>query len=400
MMQRKLFLLALLLVPARASSQTLFATRGLGVPLPATDARASALGGVGVGLRGYSFSMENPAEAAGLLRRGATATLMPSWNHVELDGESETIGGSRFPLIRVFYPVNPRVVASLGYGAYLDQTWSVRFTGQEVLGTDTVATSDVVRSNGGIAQLRFGGSWMATDRLALGLSIGMLSGNLDRSVRRTFSDSATFEPFESRLRWAYRAPQVAFGARWDPTNRTRISASLSMASKLKASAQDSVGEDREYGSSMKLTAGASAQVTPVLMATVGTSHQKYPEIASDPVVGSTGSTAGASTRSSSWLYGGGLEYSGLRSGNTVFPFRIGARYQQLPYAGAVEDAPTEFGIALGAGFELSSDIGFPQALFNVSLERAHRDGLTSALRGDGLQERFWRMNMSVALFGR
>ena len=119
MMRRTLFATVLVAsaLPAQLQAQSLFATRGLGVPITASDARAAALGGIGVGLSGFNFTMENPADVAGLLRRGATATLQPTWNNMELDGQSDRVGGSRFPLIRVFYPLNPRLAASLGYGA-------------------------------------------------------------------------------------------------------------------------------------------------------------------------------------------------------------------------------------------------------------------------------------------
>jgi hypothetical protein len=394
-------LIAIAAPASTASAQTLFATRGLGAPIAATDARAAALGGIGVGLTGFNFSFENPADAAGLLRRGATATLAPTWNDVEVDGQSDGIGGSRFPLIRVFYPVSARFVASLGYGAYLDQTWGVRFEGEEVLGSDTVATSDVLRSTGGISQLRLAFSYELTPTLAVGVAGGMLTGNLDRSVVRTFGDSTVFEPFESRLRWSYHAPQAAFGARWDPIAGTRVSGSVSLAGKLHADAQDSAALDRTYGSSMRYTVGASTRIAPMLMATAAASRQTYPEIRSVvvPVTNAGAAGHGASTQDV-WQYGGGLEYTGLRSGATVYPFRLGYRHAQLPYAGTNEEPPTEWGIAAGAGFEISTDIGLPQALFNISLERTFRDGLAGEGLPDGLHEKFWRMNMTVSLFGR
>jgi hypothetical protein len=336
---------------------------------------------------------------AGMLRRGASATLQPTWNHVDLNGETDRLGGSRFPLVRVVYPLNGRLVASLAYGGYLDQTWGVRFTGEEVLGTDTVGTSDAVRSSGGIAQLRFGFSYRLTDRLALGVAGGMLSGGLDRSVNRTFEDTATFQSFESRLSWSYRAPQATVGARWDPAAGTRIGASLTVAGTLKAKAEDAAAEDREYGSSMKMTIGASTMLSPVLMATLGAARQKYPDLTSEPVTGPGGNSAGASTRQT-WHYGGGLEYTGLHSATRVYPFRVGARYLQLPYAGAAETAPTEWSVALGSGFDFATDQGLPRALFDFSLERAQRSGLVSTELSEGLKESYWRMNISVSLFGQ
>jgi hypothetical protein len=400
MMRRILTLAALIACPTAASAQTLFATRGLGTPIAPTDARSAALGSIGTGLLGYNLSLINPADASGLLRRGASATLQPSWNRIELGDNDESLGGSRFPLVRVVYPVNPRLVASLAYGAYLDQSWGVRFAGTEVLGNDTLTTSDVVESLGGVAQLRFGFSYAVGDRLSLGIGAGMLSGSLDRSVKRTFGeDSTKFEPFESRLRWSYKAPQLSVGARWDPTSSVRVAASMTTAGKLEATAQDSAAEDRTYGTSSKLTVGASAMITSELMATAGISREKYPEIASEPVVVPGGVTPGASTRSTTHV-GAGLEYAGLHSGNRVYPFRLGFRSMQLPYAGADETPPKETSVSIGTGYALSTDSGLPQALFDVSLERTHRSGLVGTALTDGLTEKFWRMNISVSLFGR
>src|SRR5690606_15765444 len=47
-------LLALLALPAAAGAQSLFSTRGLGVPVEPVDARARALGGIGVGMLGWT----------------------------------------------------------------------------------------------------------------------------------------------------------------------------------------------------------------------------------------------------------------------------------------------------------------------------------------------------------
>ena len=384
--------------PSDLSAQTLFATRGLGAPLSATDARAAGLGGVGTGLSGISMSLINPADISGLLRRGGSATMSPLWNTVDLGNGSEKIGGSRFPLLRVFYPVNVKLAASLAYGGYLDQTWGVQVDGREILGTDTVKTSDVITSVGGVSQLRLGLAYAVSRKLAVGVSGGMMTGSLDRAVLRTFADSV-FDPFESRLRWSYRAPQGAVGLRFDPVEGARIGASVAFTGKLKANAEDSVAENRQYGSAMQMNVGASALVAPALMVVAGVTRDKYPEMTAASAVTPTGLSAGASTRDT-WTYGGGLEYTGLRSGTRTFPFRLGYRMQQLPYAGAEEEAPKESALTIGSGYNLATEAGTPQALIDISIERASRTGLTGAVAPNGLKENFWRMNFTLSLFGR
>ena len=397
MMRRLIVGFALVALPAQAAAQTLFTTRGLGAPIQPADARATSLGGNTVGLFGFNLSLDNPAESAGLLRRGASATVQPSWIDAEVGGVKEGLGGSRFPLLRVIYPVSPRLVASLAYGGYLDQTWAARFAGEEVLGSDTVATSDVVRSRGGIAQLRFGFSYELNERLAVGLHGGLYTGSLDRSVRRTFGDTTAYESYDNRLRWSYKAPQATIGARWDALDNVRVGAALTVAGKLQANPEEGAAIAREYDAPMKMSAGVSAMLTPLLMATAGVAREKFPGVASD-VTGVPGSV-GAATRET-MQYGGGLEYTGMRSGARVFPLRLGYRMAELPYAGIGESAPKEWAFSAGSGFTLATDAGVPQALLDVSLERAGREGLESAAFTDGLRERFWRMSVSLSLFGR
>jgi hypothetical protein len=402
-MMRRLFVLPILAVaslavlPVQGAAQTLFSTRGLGAPIRPIDARATALGGNTVGLYGFNLAFDNPAEASGILRRGATATIQPSWTKVDLGGGEESIGGSRFPLIRVIYPLSPRLIATLGYGGYLDQTWGILSNGEEVLGTDTIGTTDVIRSQGGVSQIRFGFAYALTDNLAVGLTGGMYTGSLDRSIRRTFEDTVSFQSFESRLRWSYKAPQATVGARWDPASSVRVGAAVTVGGKLKANAEEGVAENREYGAPYKLTAGASALLSRDLTATAGVTRERFPEVTSEPS-GVPGS-AGTST-SDVWQYGGGLEYTGLRNGARTLPLRIGGRMGTLPYAGATEEAPKEWAVSFGTGFTLATEQRLPQALLDLSIERAGRKGLESTALPDGLSESFWRLNVSLSLFGR
>ena len=111
-----LVLIAALASASPAAAQSLFSTGGLGVPLAPLDARARALGGIGVGLPGFNPSLVNPAEVAGTRYRGLVASFQPYATSIELNGESDEIGGTRFPLIRILYPLGSRWVVSGGFG--------------------------------------------------------------------------------------------------------------------------------------------------------------------------------------------------------------------------------------------------------------------------------------------
>lgn len=387
---RRTLALALLMASAAApvSAQSLFATRGLGVPVAPVDARGAALGSIGVGLLGFHTSMVNPAELAGLSRRGVSAALQPVSTSVDVDGAEDGTSGTRFPNVSILYPVSPRLVLSLGYGGYLDQTWGVLSQSEQVLGDETVVMNDLRRSAGGIAQMRLNAAYALSPTFAVGVSAGLLAGNVDRFAVRTFADSAnSIRFFEERRRWRYSAPIGVAGFRWDAASGVRVAASVMAGGELAARSDDEGAEDRDYGAPLEVNAGASLRLSPLLMATAGGAWSRVP------------STEAPTISSETMRIGGGVEYQGLRSGLRTYPIRLGGRWAQLPYHMDGESQPTELGVSGGVGFRLGDPMD-PAAVADVSVERATRSGLTGGVVMDGVDERLWRFTFSLSLFAR
>jgi hypothetical protein len=386
----RVFSLALIMasVAAPAAAQSLFATRGLGVPVAAVDARGAALGGIGVGLLGFHTSLVNPAELAGLTRRGVSAALQPVSSSVDVDGDQDGTSGTRFPLLSVLFPASERLVLSLGYGGYLDQTWGVRTVSQQTINGESVTVNDLLRSTGGISQMRLSAAYSFTPAFSIGAAAGLLAGNVDRLAVRTFDDAAgEIRFFEDRMRWRYSAPLAAVGFRWDPANRLRLGASVMAATELKARSDDEDADDQDYGGPLELNAGASLRLTPLLMATAG------------GVWGRAPTTTGTTISSRTMRLGGGLEYQGLRSGLRTYPIRLGARWAQLPYHMDGESQPTEMGVSAGLGFRLGDPMD-PAAIADFSIERASRSGLDGGVVSGGVDEQLWRITFSLSIFAR
>jgi hypothetical protein len=380
--------LLLALWAAPVSAQSLFATRGLGVPVAPLDARAAALGGVGVGLLGFHTSMVSPAEIAGLTRRGVSAALQPVSTSVDVAGVEDGTSGTRFPLMSILYPVSPRLVLAAGYGAYLDQTWGVTTTSDVQIGDEVVTVTDVLRSRGGIAQLRVTAAWSLSPTFAVGAAAGLLTGNVDRSATRTFADSAQIiRPFEESMRWRFSAPIASIGARWDVASGLRVGASALVGGDLSARSDDDGAAERDYGAPLELNAGVSARITPVLMATAGGAWSRMP------------STSGGTTSSETMRVGAGIEFQGVQSGQRTYPVRLGARWATLPYHLAAEEQPTEWGASFGLGFRLGDPMD-PAAVADFGIERAARSGLAGGTIADGVEERLWRFSFSLSLFAR
>jgi hypothetical protein len=380
--------LLVLATAAPASAQSLFATRGLGVPAPAVDARAASLGGIGIGLIGFHTSLMNPAEIAGVTRRGVSAALQPVSSRINVDGAEDGLDGTRFPLMRVIYPFGERTVGSIAYGSYLEQSWAVVTESEALIGDQTIGVTDLLRSDGGIAQLRVGAAYSVSPTFAVGAAAGLLTGNVERVAARRFSGdtTGTIRNFEDRLRWTYLAPMASVGVRWDIAGMFRLGASAMVGGDLEASAAAGDAEDRSYGAPLEFAAGASARVSPILTANAAAAWNRHPEV-------------GGTTETVETLrLGGGLEYQGMRSGMRTYPIRIGARWAQLPYHLQGESAPTEWAAALGVGFRLGDPTN-PAALVDVGLERGSRNGLESTRVPGGVSEQLWRLTFSLSLFG-
>jgi hypothetical protein len=374
----------------------LFATRGMGLPALAVDARARALGGVGVGLLGLNMSLVNPAEIAGFLRRGVSASLQPSSATTEIDGSSSDLGGARFPLVRLIYPLSSRLTASVGYGGAMEQSWAVEVAGREFIGSDSVEVRDIIESVGGLSQLSLSLGYLVTSSFALGASVGLYTGNLDRRLSRSFPDTTvTLNPFATNLRWNYNGPFATVGAYFDVAGTTRLAATATWNGTLDIEGVAGVARDDETSLPLRLNAGGSTLLSSLWLAAAGvewTGNGSAPERAF-----SAGDAL--AERRNTWRIGGGLEYAGIVTSSRTFPLRLGGSWAQLPYYNPGESPASEWSGALGIGLRLAEDDAGPLAVGDITLERGSRSGLETTARPGGLTESFWRFTFSLSLFG-
>jgi long-subunit fatty acid transport protein len=385
---RTLVAAALLLAAAQpVAGQSLYNTRGLGAWAPALDARAAALGGIGVGLIGFHTSLTNPAELAGITRRGVSAVLQPVSTSADVDGVTDGTAGTRFPVMRIMYPVGERTVVSLGYGSWLEQSWSIQTQTQQQIGGQNITVTDVIQSTGGIAQLRLSAAYWVSPTFSVGAAAGLYTGNVERLAARAFSGDtiANLAPFEERLRWTYLAPLGSVGLRWDIAGVARVAASATVGGSMDAEGVAGTAQDRSYGSPLEFAAGASTRINPLFTANGGVVWSRPP------------ATEGTTISRETLRVGGGLEYQGVRSGLRTYPIRLGGRWEQLPYHLQGESPAEERAAGLGIGFRLGDPMN-PAAVADIGLERAQRSGLDGGAVAS-MREGLWRVTFSLSLFG-
>ncbi len=379
-----------------ASAQSLTSVRGLGYPLLPVDARGEILGGLGIGLQGFSSSMVDPTAAAGVLRKGGVLMMDVTQRSVSTGEGSETVGTTRFPLMRLIFPTGP-VVLTAGYGGFLDQSWGVVSEGTAALGSQTVSYRDRLISDGGISTLQVGVAVPIGTRLAVGAAVGMHAGNQRVDYRRLFDTTsvANLQPYQETSRWRFRGPMAQFGVHWDPMSVLRVAASVTWSGTLSADSMAGPVASRELDMPLQVAAGASGYLAPGLLAALSGRWSGWS--ATQGAVYSPSGGPELETRDT-WEVGGGLEWtrSDGRSLRT-FPVRLGGGYRQLPFT-FVSDAPAEWFVGGGLGMRVGADPTNPVASVDLSIQRGSRTAAGDATVGD-LSESMWRVGLSIALFG-
>jgi hypothetical protein len=396
MKRATLVLLLALAGAAPAHAQSLFAARGLGLPAIPVDARARALGGIGVGLLGPNTSMVNPADLAGISRKGISAVLQPQTTDVTIGGRSDEVSGTRFPLIHAVLPVSSRLVFGLGYGGVYDQYFAVESHDTVFVGESLLPVRDEIRSSGGIGQARVSAAFAVTSGFAVGAAVGLYTGALERSVSRTFGDSAVnYGGFGTQIRWDYSGLVGVVGARWDPSPILRVAGAATFSGDIEAEGKQGDAIDRTFAQPLRLSFGASGLLGTELIATIG-SEWSAGEDAPEPLQ----DAAEPVSAHGAWRLGGGLEWTGRQNAQRNFPVRLGGSYGTMPYRFSDEEQVSEWSVSGGIGLRLADAARQPYALADVSLERGGRSGFAAAGLPDGLEESFWRVTISLSLYGR
>lgn len=379
------------------SAQSVTSIRGLGYPVTPADARAEVLGGLGIGLKGLSATMANPAAAAGVTRKGAVVSVAAVEQDAAMGGVSDGFGATRFPLIRVLYPVRG-IVLTAGYGGYLDQSYGVVREGEEGTGDAFIGYRDIVRSTGGIGQVQIGAAVPVTPQLAVGAAVGAHTGGQDVRFQRLFDSTSlgALEPFNQTRSVRYSAPMAQLGARWDPVEILRLGASVTWAGTLSADSASGPASSARYDLPLQVAAGVSANLAPSLLATVSGRWSGWSAVGD--VSGLATGTGAVSTGRDTWEVGGGLEWDNVEARSArSYPLRLGAQYRQLPFTFATE-APTEWFVGAGAGMRIGASQNNPLVRLDFSVQRGERTAPGDATLAE-LTESAWRFSLALSVFG-
>lgn len=365
-----LLLVAGLVLPSQARAQSILSGYGFGSPLESLDARALALGGVGMGLTGVDLAYQDPAVAADLVIPAIFFTSQTTWNDVAEGGEASTFTTTRFPAVGLMYPISRVGTVSLAFNGIMDQTWAAsqeRLLTLEGTGTQARVT-DTFDSRGGVSSLRVGVARRLSPQLSLGLTAGTYLGSVTRRFNRSF-DSLEVETdvpdFLIGGAWDYSGFVASAGATADLGEVARISASYTMGGDLKASpAEGTEGSGLSLAMPAEYRVGGTALLSDRLRLNAGVMYADWTDAGSALQDVDAGSVV---------RVGGGIEWSGARLLGKTSSLRIGYRRGDLPFRRAGDPAVTESIVTGGLGMNLLESESVLLARADFALEKGTRD---------------------------
>jgi hypothetical protein len=376
-------------LPGRAEAQSGLASRGLGYPVDAVDARGRALGG-GIGFADPRLSLTNPAALAGMPAPIFGFTYQGDSFQAAAPG-AQAGSTARFPLIQAAFPFRQRAVFSLGYGSFLDQHWQAEREDSLVFAGERRHVADRFASAGGAARLRLGGAYQFGRQFGAGVAVDVFTGSVRDSVVREIEGLL---PSREGTEHRYEGLGFSAGVRWTPHEALAVEGALSGGGELRATArggwvdrvEDPAGLDRAYSIPLRAHAGASARVTQATLVVLSGRWSGW-----SSADGALVHTGGARDVIGA---GAAMEYDGFALAGRRVPLRVGARYDQLPFAwqdlGGGAGFANETALTGGLGVRLAGGA----AQLDLGAERGWRGG------APGFDEPYWRVSLSAALLGR
>lgn len=341
-------------------------------------ARAQGVSGQGFGYPTGELSSRAQGTAGAIAEIDGTSPLNPAALAIgatgqvygQYDPELRTLSGpagsshtttARFPNFGAVLPVNGHWVIGVSAATLLDQTWSTQAQRLQTLGTDTVTSTETLKSEGGITDLRGALAYAVNSRLRFGVG-GHLFGGSDRvSFLEEFADTLRFRNFTQRTTLNYRGTALSGGVEAD------ILPSLSVAVSGRSG-----GTARMYSGDTLLTHGRIPDHYAGSLSFAGIPGTLLAFRMARALWSSMNSlsTSGAHAVDATDV-SGGIESSGPKLGDRPILLRLGVRRRTLPFqVGTTTVHETSFGGGVGLPFAQN------RAVVDVSLLRSARSGVS------------------------
>jgi hypothetical protein len=376
---------ALFALPAIASAQGTLSTQGFGYPSGQMSTRTLGTGGAVSEID--PLSVTNPAS---LLNLGGSALYFqaePEYRTIRSGSSLDHSTVARYPLVAAGIPLTSSLFAGISASSLLDRSFQTITRSSQVVGGNTVASTNTFTSDGAIADVRLALAWAPIPWLHLGLAGHAITGDNRLTSHQQFDDSTRYAAIRDTSTVTYVGTAFSGGVEAYVGRYGVVTASYRRGGPMSLKHGDTTLSTARVPDRLALSA-AFLGIRGTSIA-VRTAKEDWTQMAG---LGSAGLGI-----SEGWDTSVGADVLGPRFAGRSFQLRAGARWRTLPFdvqpilpSGGLGPGASvsEKSYSFGAGTLLSRG----RAALDLTAIRATRRSSATAV-----QENAWTLSFGVTV---
>src|SRR4051812_15289047 len=172
--------------PAVLLSQGTLSTQGFGYPTSGMSTRSLGTGGA---ITEFDpLSSTNPAALPSIGGGALYVQAEPEFRQLTVGTGTETARISRHPLAVLAFPLRQNLMGGVSLSNLLDRSFETNERRNEVVGNETLATTNFFKSDGAIADVRLALAWSPANWLRLGVAGHAITGDNRLRNQQQFDD--------------------------------------------------------------------------------------------------------------------------------------------------------------------------------------------------------------------
>jgi hypothetical protein len=375
---RSLLLAATLLaLPTVARAQGTLSTQGFGYPTSGMSTRSLGTGGAIT-----EFDPQSATNPAALPSFGGGALYVqvePEFRQLSVSAGTQSARISRHPLATIAFPFRSNVMAALTLSNLLDRSFETNERRLEVVGTETLPSTNFFKSDGAIGDVRFGLAWTPANWIRLGVGAHAITGDNRLRSTQQFDDSVRFAAISDTSTVTYVGTAVSAGATIFYKNTIGLAGSYRKGGTMTVKRADTTLSKATVPDRMSFSlAYIGIRGTTIAARTSKETWTNMRGLGSATLPISDG-----------WDTSVGADVLGPRIGQRTFQVRAGARWRTLPF-GLPNDEIKE----KSASFGLGTLFARGRIALDVTGIRALRDPVSGA---DNLSESAWTVSAGLTI---
>lgn len=367
----------ILAVPAISSAQGTLSTQGFGYPTGGMSTRSLGTGGA---ITEFDpLSATNPAAIPSIGGGAAYVQMEPEFRQLDVGAASQNNRISRHPLAAIAFPIRSNLMAGASLSNFLDRSFQTIERRLEIVGSETLPTTNFFRSDGAIADARFALAWTPRSWIRLGIGGHAITGDNRLRSTQAFDDSARFAAIIDTSTITYIGTAVSAGATLFIKNTVGLAASYRNGGTMTVKHADTTLSKATVPDRMSFSVAYIGIRGTTIAAR--TSKETWTNM--------RGLGSPTLPINNAWDTSVGADVLGPRWGQRSIQVRAGARWRTLPFGLATSEIREKT-----ASFGLGTLFARGRIALDATVIRALRDPVSSALE---LRETAWTISSGLTI---